>query len=103
MSNPPSVKRTNEQYNTENTSVRLHNLVEAWLLDEEKHLIAFFNLRLGKVSLFSFWNIEETHAANLIMHHLYHAISSDRAKERSDYELINQAISESPLSLRRPQ
>ena len=93
----PKIKRTNEQYNVENTEIRIHNLVETWLLDSEGYLIAYFNIGTGEASVFSCATIEQGRATNLILHHLNVAINRDRAKNEEEHTRINQAVYESPL------
>ena len=97
MKHLPQVKRTNEQYNVENTEIRIHNLVEIWLVDSEGYLIAYFNIRSGEAYIFSYSTIEQARATNLILHHLSVAINRDRAKNEEEHTLINQAVYESPL------
>ena len=93
----PKVKRTNEQYNVENTEIRIHNLVETWLVDSEGYLIAYFNIGTGETTLFSCATIEQDHATNLILHHLSVTISRGRAENEEEHTHISQSVYKSPL------
>jgi len=97
MKQLPQIERTSEQYNVENTEIRIHNLVETWLLDSEGYLIAYFNVGNGESHIFSYATIEQDHATNLILHHLNVAVNRDRARNEEEHKRISQAVYKSPL------
>lgn len=84
-------------YTGKNTTLKRHNMVELWLLNAEGNIIAYFNLRYGKVELVS-GTISEHEAAVLILHHLWSQVSLEEHELSKEYAELKSIVDNSPLN-----